>query len=385
MRTTRTLPYVALATAVSLALTACHQGDAQNASHPQQAPAVSFITVQPQDVTLSTTLPGRTTAYRVSEVRPQVSGILQKRLFQEGSEVRAGQPLYQIDPSTYKATLDRAQASLTSAKLLSDRYDTLIERHAISQQNRDDAYSAYLQAKATLEAAQIDMNHTRITAPISGRIGRSSVTEGALVTASQATALATVQQLDPIYVDISQPSTSLLHLREELASGQIKQVGKDQAEVKLVMENGQTYGKAGKLQFSEVSVDEGTGAVTLRAVFPNPDNLLLPGMFVHASLDEGVRSNAILVPQKGITHDTTGQATALVVGEGNKAEQRILTLGRTIGSKWIVTSGLKAGDRVIVDGLMNLRPGTVVAPTPATDSETPAPAASAPAAAASQQ
>lgn len=385
MRTTRTLPCVVLATAVSLALTACHKEGGQQQAPQQRATQVSVITVQPQDVTLTTTLPGRTTAYRVSEVRPQVSGILQRRLFKEGSEVRAGQPLYQIDPSTYKATLDRAEASLTSAKLLADRYDKLIERHAISQQNRDDAYSAYLQAKATLESARIDMNHTRITAPISGRIGRSSVTEGALVTASQATALATVQQLDPIYVDISQPSTSLLHLREELASGQIKQVGKDQAEVKLVMENGQTYGKAGKLQFSEVSVDEGTGAVTLRAVFPNPDHLLLPGMFVHASLDEGVRSNAILVPQKGITHDTTGQATALVVGEGNKAEQRILTLGRTVGNKWIVTSGLKVGDRVIVDGLMNLRPGTEVAPTPATDSDTPAPAASAPVAAASQQ
>lgn len=384
MRTTRTLPCVALATAVSLALTACHKdGGQQQAGYAQHTPDVSVITVQPQDVTMTTTLPGRTTAFRVSEVRPQVSGILLHRLFKEGSEVHAGQPLYQIDPSTYKATLDKAQASLESAKLLSDRYDKLIERHAISQQNRDDAYSAYLQAKATLEAAQIDMNHTRITAPISGRIGRSSVTEGALVTASQTTAMATVQQLDPIYVDISQPSTSLLRLREELASGQIKQVGKDQAEVKLVMENGQTYGKPGKLQFSEVSVDEGTGAVTLRAMFPNPDHMLLPGMFVHARLDEGVRSSAILVPQKGITHDTTGQATALVIGEGNKAEQRILTLGRTVGNDWIVTSGLKAGDRVIVDGLMNLRPGTVVNPVPATDSS--APAASAPAAAASQQ
>jgi len=247
--------------------------------------------------------------------------------------------------------------------LLSDRYDQLIQRQAISQQDRDNARSQYLQAGATLEAAQIDLGHTRITAPISGRIGRSSVTPGALLTANQATALATVQQLDPIYVDISQPSTALLRLRDELANGQLKKTGAGQAEVHLTLENGKAYAYAGKLQFSEVSVDEGTGAVTLRAVFPNPDRLLLPGMYVRAALEEGVRSQALLVPQRGITRDSNGQPTALVVVNG-KVEQRKVAIDRAIGGDWLVTDGLKAGDSVVVDGLQGVHPGDSVNATP---------------------
>jgi membrane fusion protein (multidrug efflux system) len=362
MPATRSIFPLAVPVLLILSLSACQQGNNSAPAKPQTS-EVSVVTLKPQDVTLSTVLPGRTNAYLTAEIRPQVSGILQKRLFAEGAEVRAGQPLYQIDSSTYQATYDHAQASLEAAKLLSDRYDQLIQRQAISQQDRDNARSQYLQAGATLEAAQIDLGHTRITAPISGRIGRSSVTPGALLTANQATALATVQQLDPIYVDISQPSTALLRLRDELANGQLKKTGAGQAEVHLTLENGKAYAYAGKLQFSEVSVDEGTGAVTLRAVFPNPDRLLLPGMYVRAALEEGVRSQALLVPQRGITRDSNGQPTALVVVNG-KVEQRKVAIDRAIGGDWLVTDGLKAGDSVVVDGLQGVHPGDSVNATP---------------------
>ena len=363
MPATRFFPPLAVPILLVLSLSACQQANNSAAAKPQ-TPEVSVVTLKPQDVTLSTVLPGRTNAYLTAEIRPQVSGILQKRLFAEGAEVKAGQPLYQIDSSTYQATYDHAQASLEAAKLLSDRYDQLIQRQAISQQDRDNARSQYLQAGATLEAAQIDLSHTRIAAPISGRIGRSSVTPGALLTANQTTALATVQQLDPIYVDISQPSTALLRLRDELANGQLKKVGAGQAEVHLMLENGKAYAYAGKLQFSEVSVDEGTGAVTLRAVFPNPDRLLLPGMYVRAALEEGVRGQALLVPQRGISRDSNGQPTALVVGAGGKVEQRKVVIDRAIGGDWLVTDGLKAGDNVVVDGLQGIHPGDSVNATP---------------------
>ena len=372
---------LAVAASLTIAISACHQNSAGPAAAPHRDPEVAVYTVQPQDVSLTSTLPGRTAVYRVSEVRPQVSGILLKRLFEEGSEVKAGQPLYQIDPATSRATLDQAEASLESARLLSERYDKLIERQAISQQDRDDAHSQYLQAKATAETARINMGYTRIVAPISGRIGRSSVTEGALLTANQTTALATVQQLDPIYVDITQPSTSLLQLKDDLAAGRIKSVGNGQAEVHLMLENGKPYAHAGKLQFSEVSVDEGTGAVTLRAVFPNPDHTLLPGMYVRAQLQEGVKNQALLVPQRGVTHDTNGTATALIVSTDGKVEQRKVTVDRQVGQNWLVSDGIKAGDRVIVDGLQSVRPGMQVTAVP--DSADSAPAASAPAAAAS--
>jgi len=380
----KTLPTLTAATVLAVALSACNSGG-PGQMPPQGPPEVGVVTVQPEDVALSTELPGRTSAYLIAEVRPQVGGILQKRLFEEGSEVRAGQPLYQIDPAPYRATLARAEASLESARLLSERYQRLIASHAISQQDHDDARSQYLQARAAADTARIDLGYTRITAPISGRIGRSSVTQGALLTAGQANALATVQQLDPIYVDIVQSSTAILKLKEDLASGQLRSAGSGQAEVGLVLENGKPYPHAGKLQFSEVSVDEGTGAVTLRAVFPNPDGLLLPGMFVRAQLQEGVRDGALLVPQRGVTRDAAGQATALVVGAGDKIESRQVTVERTLGERWLVGAGLKPGDKVIVDGLQvmgqSLQPGMPVKAVPAgAKSAAPAPGASAAAA-----
>lgn len=362
----KTTPTFGVTTALALALTlsACRLGG-PDAGPPQGPPEVGVVTLQAENVALSAELPGRTTPYLIAEVRPQVGGILLTRLFEEGSEVQAGQPLYQIDPAPYRATLTRAEAALEQAKLLFERYERLVQSKAISQQDYDDARSQYRQVQAAAETARIDVGYTRITAPISGRIGRSSVTQGALLTASQTTALATVQQLDPIYVDIVQPSTAILKLKENLASGRLKSAGDGQAEVQLQLENGQPYPHAGKLQFSEVSVDEGTGAVTLRAVLPNPDGLLLPGMFVRAQLQEGVRDQALLVPQRGITRNPTGQATALVVGADNKAELREVTVERTVGDRWLVGAGLKPGDRVIVDGLQNVQPGAPVKAVPA--------------------
>ncbi|VFR29332.1 RND efflux system, membrane fusion protein CmeA [plant metagenome] len=362
----KTTPTFGVTTALALALTlsACRLGG-PDAGPPQGPPEVGVVTLQAENVALSAELPGRTTPYLIAEVRPQVGGILLTRLFEEGSEVQAGQPLYQIDPAPYRATLTRAEAALEQAKLLFERYERLVQSKAISQQDYDDARSQYRQVQAAAETARIDVGYTRITAPISGRIGRSSVTQGALLTASQTTALATVQQLDPIYVDIVQPSTAILKLKENLASGRLKSAGDGQAEVQLQLENGQPYPHAGKLQFSEVSVDEGTGAVTLRAVLPNPDGLLLPGMFVRAQLQEGVRDQALLVPQRGITRNPTGQATALVVGADNKAELREVTVERTVGDRWLVGAGLKPGDRVIVDGLQNVLPGAPVKAVPA--------------------
>lgn len=363
---------LAVAAIVSLTLSVSRDGSADTAP-PQGPPEVGVVTLQASDVPLSTELPGRTTAYLIAEVRPQVGGILLKRLFEEGSDVKAGQPLYQIDPAPYRATLARAEASLESARLLAERYARLIKQQAISQQDNDDAQSQYLQARASAESARIDLGYTRISAPISGRIGRSSVTQGALLTANQATALATVQQLDPIYVDIVQPSTALLRLKEDLASGRLQRSADGRAEVHLILENGKPYALAGKLQFSEISVDEGTGAVTLRAVFPNPQGLLLPGMFVRAQLQEGVRSQVLLVPQRGVTRDPRGQATALVVGADDKVELREVTVERSVGPHWLISAGLAAGERLIVDGVQNVRPGMPVRSVPAAD--TPAPAA----------
>lgn len=345
-----------------MSLGACTKNDA-SAGAPT-VPEVGVVTLAPQSLSLSTELPGRTTAYLVAEVRPQVSGILLERRFQEGSDVQAGQVLYQVNPAPFRATLSRAEASLEAARLLSERSDRLIQTRAISQQERDDAYSQFLQARAAVESARIDLDFTRITAPISGRIGRSSVTQGALVTANQSSALATVQQLNPIFVDVVQPVAALLQLREDLAGGRLKSAGKGQAEIRLKLENGQDYPHAGRLQFSEVSVDESTGAVTLRAVFPNPDAVLLPGMFVRAQLQEGVREQALLVPQRGVSRDSQGKALALVVDDRNIVQQRALTTERSIEGQWLVRDGLQAGDRVIVDGVQHARPGAEVKPVP---------------------
>jgi len=365
---------IALAFAACLLLAACHKSDPAEANGAAPIPEVGVVTVHPQPVTLSTELPGRTTAYLIAEVRPQVGGVLLKRLFTEGSDVKEGQQLYQIDPATYQAAYDNAVASLAKAKAVlatsqakAVRYKSLIESATVSRQDYDDVVATAQEARADIESAEasveqarINLAYTKVFAPISGRIGRSSVTPGALVTANQGTALATVQQLDPIYVDIVQPSTAILRLKDDLASGRLKGGADGQAEVHLQLENGKPYPQAGKLQFSEVSVDQGTGAVTLRAVFPNPDGLLLPGMFVHAFLQLGVREQALLVPQRGITRDNTGRALAFVVGEDEKAQQREVTIERTVGTYWLVSDGLKTGDRIVVDGVQNVKPGSTV-------------------------
>ncbi|MDR3509143.1 MAG: efflux RND transporter periplasmic adaptor subunit [Caulobacteraceae bacterium] len=335
---------------------------------------VGYVVAQTQPVALTAELTGRTSAFRVSDVRPQVGGLIQKRLFQEGAYVRAGQPLYQIDPATYRASLQSAQASLaqakaalTTAKLKADRYKELIALNAISRQDNDDAQATYLQdvanvaaQQAAVDQARINLEYTRVLAPISGRIGKSSVTEGALVTASQTTALATIQDLDQIYVDVTQSASDLLKLKRALTGGALGQP--TSAEVKLTLDDGSPYPTPGRLAFSDVTVDEGTGSVILRAVFPNPGGVLLPGLFVRATVSTGVASSGILIPQAAVSRDPKGQATVYLVGAGDKAEARVITVGQTVGDKWLVTDGLKPGDRVIVEGLQKVRPGGELKP-----------------------
>lgn len=353
---------------ICFALTACEKAPSSSSDVPLTE--VGVVTVKPKSVQLSAEFPGRTSAFLIAEVRPQVSGVLLKRDFREGSSVKSGQTLYQIDPAPYRATLAHAEASMGSAKLLYQRYQSLVQTHAISQQQRDDARSQYLQAKAVVESARIDLNYTRIAAPIAGHIGRSAVTQGALVTASQTGALATIQQLDPIYVDITQPATRLLELKEDLASGRLKSAGKGQAEIRVLLDNGRVYPHPGTLQFSEVSVDESTGAVTLRAVVPNPQGVLLPGMFVRAQLQEGVREQALLIPQRSVTRDTQGKATALILDDKDRVLQRSLITERSIDGQWLIRDGLHVGDRVIVDGIQKVQPGMQVKPMPVAEALT---------------
>jgi membrane fusion protein (multidrug efflux system) len=338
---------------------------------PGGPPEVGVIVVAPQSVTLTTELPGRTSAHLIAEVRPQVGGIIQKRLFTEGSDVKAGQVLYQIDPATYKAAFasaraaqSKAEANLIPARLKEQRFRDLVKIKAVSQQDYDDANAALKQAeaelassKAAVETARINLAYTRVTAPISGRIGRSSVTDGALVTASQATALATIQQLSSMYVDVTQSSAEMLRLKRNLASGLLKDNAASQARVRLLLEDGSAYPLPGTLKFSEVTVDQSTGSITLRAVFPNPNQVLLPGMFVRAILEEGVNDQAILVPQRGVTRKPDGNASVMVVGAQEKVEQRVIKVARTIGDNWLVSEGLKAGDRVILEGIQKVKPG----------------------------
>ena len=352
----------ALVSAVALAtlLSGCDKKEEAAPQQVQQAPQVGVVTLKAQPYTLTSELPGRTTAYRVAEVRPQVNGIILKRLFKEGTEVKAGQQLYQIDPSVYEATLGSSQATLESAKSLAGRYKQLIDEQAVSRQEYDNARSQQLQAEASVKSAQIDLRYTKVLAPISGRIGRSDVTEGALVTNGQTNAMATIQQLDPIYVDVTQSSAEMLRLRRDLDSGKLQKAGDNAASVKLTLEDGSEYSQTGKLEFSEVSVDQATGSVTLRAVFPNPEHVLLPGMFVHAKLQAGVRSEAILAPQQGVTRDLKGTPTALIVNKDNKVEQRELVANRTDGAFWVIEKGLNAGDRVITEGLQYVKPGADV-------------------------
>jgi len=359
-----------------LFLVACQ--DKQAAAPATRPPAeVTVVTLAPEDVNLTTDLPGRAVAFRKAEVRPQVSGILQKRLFEEGATVEAGQQLYQIDAERYeaavqtaKANLAKAKANATSAQSRETRYKDLLAQKAISQQAYDDALATSRQAaadvavsEAALATAQIDLDYTKVVAPISGRIGKSNVTEGALVSAQQTGVLATIHQLDPIYVDLAQPAAHILDLRRQIMSGEL--ATKDSAPVQLTLEDGSLYSHQGELQFAEMNVNESTGTVVVRALFPNPDHLLLPGMFVRAQIQEGTRSQAILVPQRGITRDRQGNATALVVNPENKVELRTLSAGRAVGSDWLVEEGLSAGDRVIVEGLQKVAPGATVNPVEA--------------------
>lgn len=363
---------------ICLILAGCGKQKAKGGTPQGSPPEVGIMVIQPQRVALTTELPGRTSAYLIAEVRPQVGGIIKKRLFTEGSDVQAGDVLYQIDPATYhaaynsaKAALGRVEANLNPVRLKAERYADLVKINAVSKQDYDDANAALKQAeadveagKAALETARINLDYTKVTAPISGRIGRSSVTNGALVTANQSAALATIQQLSPIYVDVTQSSAELLRLKRDMASGLMKSEGEAQAKVRLLLEDSSVYPLPGTLKFSEVTVDQSTGSIILRAVFPNPKQTLLPGMFVRAVLEEGVNEHAILVPQRGVSRDQAGNATVMVVASQEKVEPRGIKVLRTVGENWLVSEGLKAGDRVILEGLQKARPGTVVKAVP---------------------
>jgi membrane fusion protein (multidrug efflux system) len=350
-----------------LVVAACGQG----APPKPPPPTVGVVIVRPESVQLTAELPGRTDSFAVSDVRPQVGGILLKRLFTEGAAVTAGQPLYQIDPAPYQAAYDNAAAALVTAKAKAARYAALVKLNAIAPQEYDDALAAYKQATANAKTARINLGYTRIVAPITGRIGRSSVTEGALVTADQTNALATIQTLDPIYVDITQSSVELLNLKQAMQGGSITRNGPASARAMLTLDNGTQYPTPGVLQFSEVTVDQATGAVTLRAIFPNPDGILLPGMFARATIIEGVQNNAILVPQQGVSRNEKGDPTAEVVDAKGIARLRILKTSRAIGDKWLVTDGLKPGDKLIVEGLQKVTPDTPVHAVPASIANKP--------------
>jgi membrane fusion protein (multidrug efflux system) len=373
----RKLKRVFIALASGLLLGGC-QNTHGRTSAPPPVPDVATVTVGTQPVVLTTDLPGRTSAYRVAEIRPQVNGLIQKRLFTEGAIVKAGQGLYQIDPASFqaalgnaKAALGRAEANLPAVRSKAERYGEALADNAVSRQDYDDAAAALKQAeadveyyKATVETARINLGYTLIAAPISGRIGRSNVTEGALVTAHQPLALATIQQLDPVYVDVPQATTELLGLKRRLGDRRLKRNGTKQNKVRIILEDGTPYASEGTLQFQDVSVDPGTGSVTLRVIVPNPDGVLLPGMYVRAILTEGVNEKAILVPQQGVGHDPKGNPVALIVDGAGKVEQRMLRLDRAIDDQWLVASGLSPGDRLIVEGLQNVRPGDSVKVVP---------------------
>jgi len=357
-----------------LMLTGCQKQTAAEGKTQSAPPEVGIEIIQPQRVPIISELPGRTSAFLIAEVRPQVGGIIQKRLFKEGSDVKAGDVLYQIDPATYqaaftsaKAALSKAEASRDTLRLKADRHRELVKIKAVSQQEFDNAVGALREAeadiesaKAAVETARINVAYTRVVSPITGRIGKSSVTVGALVTASQSSPLSTVQQIDPIYVDVVQSSADLLHLKQILSSEALKSNGVAQAKARLLLEDGTQYPLEGTLEFSDVTVDQSTGSITLRAVFPNPQFVLLPGMYVRAILEEGVREHAILAPQQGVTRNTKGKPIAMVVDNSDKVEQRILTVDRAIGDKWLVREGLNPGDRLIVEGLQKVRPGSPV-------------------------
>lgn len=353
-------------------LSACRQENPKTiAPGPME---VDILTIKQQLVNLTVELPGRTAAYRIAEVRPQVGGIIKKRLFTEGSEVKAGQLLYQIDPDTYQARFDSAKAALAkadalehSARLKAERYRTLVQTKAVSDQDQVEMEANWKQAvadvaaaKAAVDSARINLDYTKLTAPISGRIGRSTVTEGALVTAEQATALATIQQLDPLYVDLNQSSTEMLNLKKELSSEQTQHLEKSQSRVKVLFEDGAEYSQPGTLEFSDVTVNQTTGTVILRAIVANPDQRLLPGMFVRARIDKGQRPNAILVPAISISRNSKGQPMVMLVNKESVVEARIVQTGQNIGDQVLVTEGLSEGEQVIVAGLQKIKPGVSV-------------------------
>ncbi len=362
-----------------LPLAACGGGSKEEGGQRRgvQGPlSVGFVVVKSSSVPVVADLPGRTVAFQSSQVRPQVSGVIQRRFFKEGSLVRQGQTLYQIDPQLYRAAVNQAeanfqsaQASASAAAVRAERLKPLAEMEAVSKQDYTDANATALQAKASvaqtraqLETARINLRFSTVPAPITGRIGRSLFTEGALVTVNQTDPLATIQRLDPIFVDIQQSSADLLALRRSISQGGLTAA---QARVKLLLEDGSTYGPTGTIEFSEVTVDPSTGTVTLRATFPNPDGVLLPGMFVRAQFDQAINTRAILVPQEAVTRQATGEASVFIVGPGNKAVRRVITTQRADGANWVVTDGLKAGDKVIVQGTGQLRPDAPIKPVPA--------------------
>ncbi|MBA8880117.1 efflux RND transporter periplasmic adaptor subunit [Phyllobacterium myrsinacearum] len=364
--------------ALSLVLGGCNSEQAKPPA-AQTRPQVSVVTLHPQSVAVTAELSGRTSASLSADVRPQVGGIIQSRLFEEGGEVQGGQALYQIDPASYQATYDsaiaaqqKAEAAVPSAQAKLERYQGLIKQNAISKQDLDDAVASLAQAnadvasaKASTETARINLAYTKITAPISGRIGKSSLTPGALVTASQDTALATIRTLDPINVDVSQSSTNLLNLRQAIMDGRVKLSGTN-VSVKLKLDNGTTFVHTGKMEFAEANVDQTTGTFALRAQFPNPDRLLLPGMYVRAVVEEGIAENSFVVPQRAVTRNAKGEATTLVVNADGKVEERVLGIRNTVGNNWLVEKGVNDGDRVIVEGSQFARAGQSATPVEVT-------------------
>ncbi|GBQ85626.1 multidrug efflux pump acriflavin resistance protein AcrB/AcrD/AcrF [Gluconacetobacter johannae DSM 13595] len=373
---------VLLAAGASLALAGCDRKAAPPAPPPQ---AVGVITLRASPVELTTDLPGRTEAVEIAQVRPQVNGVIQKRLFVEGSDVTAGQQLYQIDPSAYQATYDsahaqllRAQAARVTAQARLDRYGPLARAHAVSRQDYDDALATAREAdadialaRATMSGAAVNLAYTRVLSPISGRIGRSLMTVGALATVNQTSNLSVVTRLDPIYVDVNLPATRLLELRRELKQGRLSRAGADAATVSLTLEDGSSYETQGRLEFSEVNVDETTATVVVRAVFPNPEHLLLPGMYVHAELQEGVDPTALRVPQVAVTRTPHGDPVVMVVGADKKVSIRPVTTGPAVGTDWIVTAGLKPGEQVVVSGLQKIHPGDTVNPSEVAQTDAP--------------
>lgn len=378
MQRTRVNIFTVIVLASAVFLSGCDQNQQVKAPASQPIP-VGVITLTNQPLMLTKELPGRVTASQVAQIRPQVNGIIKTRLFTEGTEVKKGQALYQIASevfeaqiATSEAAIAKAQASIANAKAKAERYADLLAIKAVSQQDFDEANANYkstqadlLTAKAQLKTAQINLNYSKVVSPISGQIGKSSVTAGALVNANQATALATVTQLDPIYIDLTQSSSELTRLKKAIANGELDKDLAIHSAVELTMEDGSAYPHKGTLQFSEVTVDPSTGSVTLRAEFPNPEKLLLPGMYVRAVIVEGVKANAILVPQRGVSRNTKGEPTAMVVSKNNTVEARVLEIDRTVGANWLVTSGLNDGDQVIVEGLQKIAPGATVNAVPA--------------------